>query len=145
MTGSLKILRKDLFELLDGYRGIVLAFVLPSLLLLLVGQLQTSSPPFRMLVAGHPSEDHLDTYDELLDLLGEVSVFEFSTREETVLDPLQVMRHEGFDLVLNIEGDGTDDWPVYAAETHRGRMASLKRLVAGLDRALRLIEYRLED
>ena len=55
MLGALRIFRKDLFELLDGARGILLVFVLPSVLLLLVGQIQTQTPPLHMLVAGEPS------------------------------------------------------------------------------------------
>lgn len=134
MLGALRIFRKDLFELLDGARGILLVFVLPSVLLLLVGQIQTQTPPFRMLVAGEPSDEPV--FDELVGLLQELSTVEVTTRKETTVDPLASLRDEGFDLILNVEGESPDSWRIYTAETHRGRLASVRRLVTGLSRAL---------
>lgn len=136
MLGAFRIFRKDLFELLDGARGMLLVFVLPSVLLLLVGQIQTRTPPFRMLVAGEPGDDRV--FDRLVLLLGELSTVEVTTRQQTEIDPLTALRDGGFDLALNVEGESPDDWRIYTAETHRGRLAAVRRLVGGLSRALHL-------
>jgi ABC-type multidrug transport system permease subunit len=139
VLGILRVFRKDLFELLDGFRGIVLVFVLPSLLILLVGQLQTRTDPLELLVAGRSTEG--PAFDRFMDLLNEISLLRITTRPEPVVDPLRVLQDERLDLVLNIEGESRDQWRFYTAETHRVRLVSLRQLVAGLDRALRLDEY----
>jgi len=115
-------------ELFDGVRGILLVFVLPSVLLLLVGQIQTRTPSFRMLVAGEPRDDRV--FHEVVELLQELSTVEVTIREATEVDPLEVLRDEGYDLLLNVEGESPDLWRIYTAETQRGRLASARRLVA---------------
>lgn len=144
MRGALRILGKDLFELLDSTRGIVLLLVLPVLLLVLVGQLQFESPPLRMLVAGE-SESDAKLAAEMLDLLGEFSLLELTTRPEPEIDPLEAMRTEGFQLLLNLETDSPEGWRLYTAEADRLRLVSLQRLASGLERVLFLMQERLDE
>jgi len=145
MLGTLRVLRKDLLELLDGVRGILLVLVLPAVLLLLVGQLRVQSQPLQMLVAGEATGAEEKEFEAFLQLLEEIAGLEIELRDSPVVDPLETTRHGGFDLLLNIEGDTSRDWVFYTAETNRLRFVSLEQFVAGLDRALRVLELAQGD
>jgi ABC-type multidrug transport system permease subunit len=143
VRGSLKIFAKDVFELLASPRTIFLAVVLPSVLLLLMGQLRVNPPSFRMLVAGRP--DKTDSraradFDKVLRLLGEVSRLEVETEPVPAVDPLTVMNRRGFDLVLNVGDLDTKRWAMYTAETEPARLRPLQDLVTGIQRAIALIQ-----
>ena len=146
MLGVFRVFRKDLFELLDGARGILLVFVVPAILLLLVGQIQTQSPPIRLLVAGQPQDTRI--LDDVVELLRELTAVDLSIRDEPETDPLETLRRGGFDLVLNFEGEAAEGWRCYTAQTDRGQLASIRRLAGGLSLALNLASYsegELED
>jgi ABC-type multidrug transport system permease subunit len=148
MLGALRIFYKDLFELLEGIRGIALVFVLPSLLLLLVGQLYSQFRPFRLLVAGTAfahEEEAQQQFDQTLRLLREISALEVHTQEQAVRDPLRAMNRGGFDLLLNVGDVGTDYWGLYTAATNPSRLVSIQELATGLERARYLIQKQASN
>ena len=54
LKGHMRVFRQDLIQLLEGFHGLVLVFVLPTLLLGLVGQLSVQAPPFQIRISGTP-------------------------------------------------------------------------------------------
>lgn len=139
MLAALRICRKDLFELLGDVRGVLFVFVLPSLILLLVGQLQTRNTPLQIQVAGTVDEADRFVYDELMGLLEEISSLEVSSRDVPALDPLAELRSTDLDLLLNLEGSSPNRWLFYTPETDRARLTRVRRIVGGLERALAVI------
>jgi ABC-type multidrug transport system permease subunit len=147
MAGALRVFSKELFEFLEGFRGIVMVLVLPALLLLMVGQLRNHSPHYRLLVAGTPAEKDLPAqakFTETIHLLREISVLEVTTRDAPVLDPLLVMDSGQYDLVLNISGEGKGQWLWFTGETNPSRLSLLQQLVTGLQRALDVMDHRVD-
>ena len=102
MKGVLRLAGKELFELLQSVRGILLVVVLPSLLLVLVGEIHARSLPFRVLVAGEPQRNEAE-FDRFVSLLGEVSIVEMTARGEPEIDPLVALNAGDFDLLVNLE------------------------------------------
>jgi ABC-type multidrug transport system permease subunit len=145
LTGALRVLGKDLFELFHGVRGLALVLVLPPLLVLVVGQLRTQPFPFRLLVVGVPGEGAAPAGSQAvrrtLALLREVSSLEVAVQPLAVVDPLRVMRQRRLDLLLDV-GCTRDDcppvraWRLYTADTDPSRFSTLAPLIAGIERAL---------
>ena len=121
MIGIWRVLRKDLLQLLEGLRGILLVLVLPPLLLVLVGQLHVTSLPFSVLVAGTPIEREQGVFREFLALLRDVSILEVSTDDEPALDPLAAINAGDLDLLINLEGRRPEEWVMYTAAVGRLR------------------------
>jgi len=140
LKGTWRIFRQDLIQLLDGFHGLVLVFILPTLLLGLVGQLSVQAPPFQIRISGTPAGDEREVYDELIALLGDISTVEFHTREQLALDPLSELKDGGLDLLINLEGDRPREWVLYTAANSRPTLASVRQLASGLERAMRVIE-----
>jgi hypothetical protein len=131
MLGSIRIFDKDLFEVLNGFRGIVLVFALPALLLLLVGQLGARPLSFRLLVVGHPPETDQEAqkkFDGILRVLREISKLEVMTQAEVAPDPLTTINQGRFDLLLNLEGREPELWSLYTTETDPFRLISLQQI-----------------
>ena len=57
MIGVLRVLRNELSELLRSWSVLTLVLILPSVMLLFVGQLEVRSNPVNMLIAGVPEGD----------------------------------------------------------------------------------------
>lgn len=138
--GVWRVFLQDLVQLLEGFTGIVLVFILPPLLLGLVGQLSVVAPPFKVLVAGSPSDDDREVYEELVALLGDISSVEAGTAANEAVDPLADLHTLGLDLIINLEGDAPEEWIMYTAAESRSRLASIRQFAAGLERALHVIE-----
>jgi len=133
----MKILRKELFELLDARWGVLLVFILPSLILLLVGGLRIHHDSLRMLVAGRDRVAGSARFEKIVDLLHEVADLDVSERRAFASDPLETIRAGDYDLLLNAEGEDPQSWLLYTAETNRARYARLQATVATIDRAIR--------
>lgn len=144
MRSALRLVGKDLFELLQSVRGIILVVVLPPVLLVLVGELYVRSIPFALLVAGQPDSNEAE-FARFVSLLDEVSIFETSKQEQAAVDPLAALNAGDFDLLVNVEGDRSEEWVIYSAEADRLRYLILQEIVAGMHRALRLMEMRLDE
>jgi len=140
MKGTLRIFQQDLIQLLEGFHGLVLVFILPTLLLGLVGQLSMQAPPFQIRIAGPPTEDEQLVYDKFVALLGDISTVEYHTREEIALNPLSELRDEGLDLLINLERERSKDWVLYTAADSRPSLTSVRQLATGLERALMVIQ-----
>jgi len=151
MRATLNIFAKDAFEFFHDIRAIALVLVLPPLLLVLVGQLRSQAFPFRLLVVGVPPDVHtapprseeVRVIRDALTLLGELSALSLTTRAERAVNPLATMHSERWDVLLDVGCDATGcpparNWRLYTAETDPSRLANLKAVVAGLERALRL-------
>ena len=137
--GAWRVFLQDLVQLLEGLPGIVLVFILPPLLLGLVGQISVVAAPFQVLVAGSPGDDDREVYEELVALLGDISSVEASTATNEAVDPLADLHTLGLDLIINLEGDEQEEWIMYTAAESRPRLASIRQFAAGLERALRVI------
>lgn len=148
MRGVVRILNKELFELLESWRGIALVLVLPLVLLFLVGQLQSQTLKLRLLVVS----EQLATEDTTLpdeprtravfSLLEEIAALEIMRVSQPVVDPLQAMRAGRYDLLLDMtcsRGNNCpshEGWSLYTAETDRWRLAVLEKLVLSIEHAL---------
>lgn len=139
MAGVIRVVWKDLFELLEGVRGVAL-LLLPLLLLLLVGQLREQTPRVRILLGGVGKCDSQARMwgpeCNAKRLMEELVIIELKTEREREAAPLQRMLRDDFDLVVNYE---TEIWRVFTAETDPVRLATLSRLAAALERAFYLI------
>ena len=144
MRGALRILLKDLYLTL-GFRSAALALGLPVLLVLLVGQLQVRNAPVRMLIAGRPQVHDDRTFRTLTDLLGQAGMLKVTRQETPAPDPLSALRSGGFEVLLNVEGDTSDDWLVYTAVLEKNRLALVQQIAAGLERFLLLVEAEPEE
>jgi len=142
MTGIFRIVAKDLLEFCLGIRGVILILVMPTILLLIMGQLRTNADTFRVLMAGQPSRHEQEEYDELTRLLEEISAVELVVEKSPLLDPSGAFRERGFDLLINVRDAGSDRWIVFLAETEPYRLATLRQVAAGIERAIRLIGSR---
>ena len=140
LEGALRVFRQDVIQLVVGFNGILLVFVLPTLLLGLVGQLSVQAPPFEVSVLGTPDRAYREVYDEFVALLRDISTVEVDTRPEQTLDPLGELRAGEIDLLINLEAETPREWVMYTAEDSRRNLESVKQLAAGLERALRVIE-----
>ena len=143
MRGTLRILLKDLYLNL-GFRSAVLALGLPVLLVLLVGQLQVRDAPVRVLIAGQPEADSDRTFQALRDVLGQAGMLKVTEQEAPAPDPLAALRTGGFDLLLNVEGNTSDQWLVYTAVLEKNRLALVQQVAAGLERFLLVVEAEAE-
>jgi ABC-type multidrug transport system permease subunit len=140
LRGTWRVFRQDLIQLVMGFYGILLVFILPSLMLGLVGQLSVQGPPFEVSVYGAPDPDDPEVYDKFVALLEDISTVELDTRPEATLDPLNELRDGGLDLLINLEGEESREWVMYTAADSRRTLASVQQLAAGLERALRVID-----
>ena len=140
LIGAWRVFHQDLVHLLEGFHGIVLVFLLPPLVLGLVGQLGVRAPSLEVLVAGSPRSDDQAVYDEFVALLGDISTVNVHTTDDLAQDPLPELKARGLDLVINLEGDDPGEWVMYTGAESRPRLSSVRRFVAGLERALRVIE-----
>ena len=148
MAGALRVFRKDLFELLQGFRGIVMVLVLPPLLLLSVGQLRSQPGKYRLLVAGIPAKSGPKArkkYDDKLHLLRELSVLDVTTQPVPALDPELAMHNGHFDLLLNVDDGSNNQWLWYTAETDPSRLAAVQQLVTGIQRAFLSVQGDLRS
>jgi ABC-type multidrug transport system permease subunit len=145
MKGSVSVFVKDLLELLASARAILLVVILPTLVMVLVGQLRIQPPTFRMLVAGTPattdSPRSTPLLNDVIRLLNEIARLDVVTQRDAALDPLAALTTGGFDLLLNIGDAGTDRWTLYTAETEPARLRPLQDLVTGIERALELVRH----
>jgi ABC-type multidrug transport system permease subunit len=147
-SAAWRIFVKELAELLHRPRGFAFAMLCPLLLVMLVGVLHTQAVPFRMLLVGLPPSDETgcrvnkpDAVRRTLVLLCAAAPLEVHKGAEVVLDPLEVMRHNGYDLVLDLHCKDTDcppmeKWSIYTAATDPARLVALKGLIASLYGAL---------
>ena len=140
LLGVWRVFVQDLFQLLESFSGIVLVFIVPPLLLGIVGQLSVVAPPFQVLVAGSPTEADREVYDELVALLGDLSTVRVGTSANESVDPLAELDSLRLDLLVNLEGDEPAEWIMYTAASTRSRLASVRQFAAGLERALGVIE-----
>lgn len=144
--GVWRVFRQDIIQLLEGFQGILLVFVLPTVMLAIVGQLSELPPPYEVAVYGTPSGSlSQDVYDELLGVLGDVSSVELETQPDLALDPMGELRATSLDLLINLEGETPREWVMYTAEASRPRLASIRQFAAGLERVLRIIEDWYEE
>ena len=143
MSRALTVAATEIADLFGRWNGVVLAVALPALLVVLVGQLRVKAPAFRILVAGE-AEAWTDASDgsSLLDLLHEMPELEVVEAAVPARAPLAVMEEEGFDAILNLDGDGGEEWALYTAETRRDRLNVVLELAGRLDRAVRMGEER---
>lgn len=132
IIGPVKIFRKDLLELATNFKGILLIFVLPSLLLIVVGHLNTRVMPIKILIAGTPSQAWTDNYNGFIALVREIAGLEVTEAGEIAADPLGVMESEGYDLLLNMEGSEPDEWLFYTAATNFHRIIAVETIAARL-------------
>jgi ABC-type multidrug transport system permease subunit len=140
MKGTLRVFRQDLIQLLEGFYGLILVFLLPTLLLGVVGQLSVQAPPYQIRVSGTPAGEERVVYDKFVALLGDISTVEFHARDQLALDPLNELREDELDLLINLEGKGSRGWVLYTAADSRPKLASVRQLATGLERALRVIQ-----
>jgi len=140
LKGTWRVFRQDVIQLLEGFHGILLVFVLPTVLLALVGQLSMLPPPVEVLVAGTPTAEYRGAYDELIALLGDISTVNSDSQAGVALNPLDELQGRRLDLLINLEGEKPSDWVMYTAADSRLALASVKQFAAGIERALRIIE-----
>lgn len=142
MNGTLRVLVKDLVELMQGWRGSALVFLVPPIALMLVGQLRTETDPVRLLVAVNQdslSQRQSRQLEELVRTLQEIASLQVTVRQQVLRDPLETLETEDFDLLLEVD-DPT--WLLYTAETDTNQLPSLEQLAGGIERALALISSR---
>lgn len=143
MRGVLRVVRKDFEELLLDPRALGALLILPSLILMLVGQLRVHPVHFDLLIAGANADEcgnpagsreaHADTdAREAFLILEELSNIDVSFELCPEALPLARMQADGFDMVLNYGGE--DATTIYIAETDPRRLQPLLELA----RALRL-------
>jgi len=129
MSGILRVLRKDLIEFLDGVRGVLLVLVLPPLALVVVGQLNVTAAPLRLLVV--TADDKGDA--TVTAKLDETAPFEITRRQApVVLDPLRLLVESRADLLLDATAPKSSEWNVYTASTDPARFVTLRQLVGGV-------------
>lgn len=143
MRGVLGIVRKDFEEMLLDPRALGALLILPSLILLLVGQLRVHPENFDLLIAGANMNEcgkpagtrevvADDETREAFLILEELSNIDVSFEPCPEPLPLSRIQTDGFDMVLDY--DGENGTTIYIAETDPRRLQPLLDLA----RALRL-------
>jgi hypothetical protein len=123
---------KDLRVFLESWRAMALALVLPSVLVLLIGQIRTTPTTFQVLLASASSDDE-PTAAAVAALLGESSSFDVTTATGPVSDPLEVLQERNVDLLCVFDAKGAH---AYSGVTDPFRAALLQRAVENLRAAL---------
>lgn len=145
MIGALRVAGKDLLELFWSWRGISL-LALPLVLLVLVGQLRTELPPVRVLAGGvgpcasAPQQQSPEC--NLVTLVRELANVDLTTQPEPERAPLERLRRDGYDVVMNSSAAGDEEqprWSLYVAETEPGRLARVLNAATGLRAAAALV------
>lgn len=141
MRGLARVIRKDLGELLLDARALAALIVLPSLVLLLVGQLRAHPERFELLVANaNAAECSVDTAARSVDadaearrifrVLEELSFVHVAYELCEEATPLARMREDGIDIVINYES--VESAAIYVAETDPRRLRQLLELARAL-------------
>lgn len=121
MNGIIRIFHKDLTEFLHGPRALLLILIAPCILLLVVGQLQTQSPPLSMLITGVPAtieEQEESGILPVLEILSEIALVNLTTQTELHHNPHSLLSNGPYDLLLQIEQpDNPSNWRLYSALT----------------------------
>jgi ABC-type multidrug transport system permease subunit len=126
VRGSLRVLRKDLIEFLDGIRGVLLVLVLPTLALVFVGQLNVTATPVRLVVVTAGEKGDKAVAEKLA--LDETGPFEITRRHApTVLDPFRVLVETRADLLLDATAEEPSNWDVFTASTEPGRLLTMRQ------------------
>lgn len=135
------VIRHDCGVLSRHWTPLVLFLLAPVALLPLVEGARQIEPA-RILVAG-AGEDTIAT-DRLMVVMRESSEMEVEATATPVVDPLDRLRRDRLDLLLNFEGD-PPTLSIYTTETDWRRIADLQRLAAGILRAHAVIAARSGD
>jgi ABC-type transport system involved in multi-copper enzyme maturation permease subunit len=134
VIAALRIFRKDIHELCCGMRTLILVLVLPPLLLLIVGRLQTTAPQFRLLLAGVPDCSQPVMATEVSCrfslLLRQLSGVKVAIAHEHEASPLAALRNQGFDTVVDFQHGKTPTF--FVATTDPFRAQSLALMIAAL-------------
>ena len=147
MKGAFRVFFADLAAIMASYQAIALVLLLPSVLLVLVGQLRTRTEIYSLHVAGTVPDDSAtaaDRLEESVRLWQQVSSLNVTREPEAADNPLQTIRERGLDLLLNVGDAGSRCWRIYTAETKPSRAVVLQNIASGLERGLLLIATRQE-
>ena len=132
MIGVLRVLRNELSELLRSWSVLTLVLILPSVMLLFVGQLEVRSNPVNMLIAGVPEGDVRGSEHILggiIRLMQELSAVEVELAVELVDDPRTFLLNSDHDVVLQvIDPDDPHNWFLHSATTNPHRFAEINAI-----------------
>jgi ABC-type multidrug transport system permease subunit len=126
MTGSIRMVRKELIELFMTGRGLAFAFLLPCVVVYFVGQLQSQRSEVTVLLAGMPEcgeERSEHTGACALDWIADfASGMRVVSEAAAVEDPLGRLRASpDIDLLINVCTGGEDIPELYSTVTGRSR------------------------
>jgi ABC-type transport system involved in multi-copper enzyme maturation permease subunit len=135
MKGVLRVLSKELTELLVNPRILVLSFLVPPAVLLLVGQLDTRPPEVRVMMSGLAECDDLRAGGRgespaaaVYQHLSELSYVRVTCEPERESDTFSRVSDADVDLLLNVASEDRDEWSMYIADTNPKRAAAYLEL-----------------
>jgi hypothetical protein len=143
MRGAFRVLAKEIFELLRTGRGATFAFVVPVVIVLMVGQLQTREPMIEVLLAGAPICRDDERGESFLcrarEAAQEFSGTRLHFRTEIEPDPLGRLRAGGVDLVINLCQGPLGLWSLYSASADANRLQSIASLAKSVEYAFAVL------
>lgn len=136
MKAALRVLAKDLAELVLSPRALVALLAVPPLILVLVGLLQKRPPTVELLVAGLGDCELEESIDETATAtyryLRELAWVELACDPDTEREPLRRLEEGRFDMLLNLDEAEEGRWVIHVDETRPRRVRWLLKLAHGI-------------